>query len=266
LRTRIDIQLYPNRTPEDVKVLLAWPSSGGADWQTGARAAQAAGIVLRLADASLPAEREGELAIFNASTDQIAAAMTYLDKAAAIAGRTPVADGLKAITAAIGAYQTSDTNRWKDVSDLAASALANSTTAKDSPLANRRPAVQFVAAFAAARLKDNTAAPAHAAALATFSDLLNRDFPRKRPHGRRRRIALQPGRNAGSRFAGRRIQPTTRDKLAAIWIAKGRLLERDDNYALIGPAAAGESKDSYARTILRRERGLPKKPASSANR
>lgn len=249
LRARIEIQLNPNRPLEDVKLLLAWPTSPQSDWHTASRTAQVATLLLQAANATLPATREGELELFAVSSDQIAAVKAYLDKVQSLVASSAAWDGLQAIVSAIDAEHTSDVSHWQRVSQLSRSALENWDSVKDASLSSRKTSVAYVAAVSAAKLRDPSAAAANLAALTTFVDLMRRNFQEDTPEGSADKVLFTRVILPALELPIASVDKNVSEQLAAIWLAKARLLERDGSNSLVGDAASGESPDSYARSM-----------------
>jgi serine/threonine protein kinase len=250
LRARIDFQIYSKIDPEDLKLLSAWPAPIQSDWHTPSRTAQVAAIMLRLADAELPLHRTGEWELFNASSDRVAAAIEYLEKAKSLNAASSAAQSLQSLVTGINAHRANDIALWKHAADFAAAALADWPVSKDAPAAARKPAVEFVAATAAARLKNDQSPAANRAALATFSALLQRHFHEDAPAEANDEALYSQVVVPALELPVNASESSVRELLAALWLAKARLLERDNSSSLVGTGAENESRDSFSRTIL----------------
>lgn len=255
LRARVEIQLNPTRPLEDIKMLLAWPAVPQTDWHTVSRSAQVALLLLQLANSTLPAARDGELELFSSSSDQVAAAKEYLDKARSLTSNSAAADGLQAIVAAIGAYQANDLARWQVVSETSVRAINNWDLVKDANLALRRPAIEYVGAIAVSRLKDERATAQNTQAIKVFADLLQRHFHEDTASEANDTAIYSRIVVPALELPLNDLDATIRDQLSRIWLAKARLLERDSSFSLVGDPAGGK-KDSYSRSMLAANRAF----------
>ena len=129
------------------------------------RTEQAADLLLNLADASLPGDKDGVLKLLDFRANQQPPAIKYVQKARELAPSSLRGEGLLAIGTAITSQQPSD---WQNVLEIAERALSGNEAGGVAPSGARRPMVEYVAAFAASQIKDPNATQRNAKALGSF--------------------------------------------------------------------------------------------------
>jgi serine/threonine protein kinase/tetratricopeptide (TPR) repeat protein len=259
LLVRVEISMQRGGTPTalsaPVDVLLSWPETATADWHTPHRKDQAIEALLRLADAAVPISEKDAVRFSELPRDltlQVATAVSFLDKAKRLGCDAPDLHGLLALALSIPARQLEQPDAWARVAQSADQALTLWPSVTDSARQARLPAVQYVGALAAARLNDPAAQARNRQAITTFAALLKQSFR----DDRLKNASVDRGILENIVLPGLQVpltdgQTPARD-LAALWGAKGRLLERnpDSVFLAIRGVKPVDHPDDYARAML----------------
>jgi hypothetical protein len=255
LRVWIDVESGRALQSADKDLLLNWPDSAASQtpvaWQTPRRAAQATDLLVRLADAELPAKDKSDILGLPSSGQKFAAAREYLAKAERLGGAAPYFQGLMSIVLAASPPQPAPDEYWVKVADSSARALADAGAR--TRLAKRTPLVEYAGALATARRAARAAESANRSALAVFGTLLSDQeiFRDAGPDHSNDRDVLESI-VVPALSIPLPAQPADDDRryMASVWGAEARLIERNVSFAGLEGVAAASHADSYARAIL----------------
>src|SRR5262249_22603258 len=154
--------------------LLRWPEVATTDWHTPRRKEQVISVLLDLADSPLPLTAKDALRFQELQrelTPQATAAATYLDKARRLGCDSAYCHGLSAASRAPLAGAP-DRASWAAVAEAADRALATGSSVTVPAHQSRKPAIEYVSALAAARMRATAATSRNRAAIGTLAALL----------------------------------------------------------------------------------------------
>jgi serine/threonine protein kinase len=237
---------------EPASVLMSWPETSTADWHTPRRREQAIETLVDIADGLLAISADRPYELSREVALQAPAAASYLQKAQRLGGASPDLAGLLALALGVTARQTNAAEAWQQAAECAERAIAEWPSVTDKERQTKLPAVRYVAALAASRLNDAAAVERNRQAVATLAALLKHSFRDDAPANR----TVDQGLLENVVLPGLKLplagDAAPGEELAALWGAKGRLIERNPNSVLLAlpgvdPASHG---DEYARAML----------------